>query len=177
MEESKKLGERFLEELEEELKVASSAGVTNSLLLIELEEELRLLRKDFGVLLKCKPDAILFLALRERTLRAITIEVAETDIATVLRTKHVLPRVLFYALAAYLYYGIPSVSIYATLTPPVSHEALALLLRPNGGECDRLVRLLNDLKELLKLKEPPPSRGNAPCHHCVYAHICYYRRG
>lgn len=177
MEESKKLGERFLEELEEELEAVGSAGATNSLLLVELEEELKLLHKDLGVPLGCRPDAIILLALRKGALRAITIEVAETEIATVWRAKHVLPRVLLYTLATYLYYGIPSVGIYITLTPLVSCEALALLLRPNGGECGKLVRLLNDLKDLLELKEPPLPRGSPPCHHCVYTHVCYYRKG
>lgn len=181
MKESEKLGKMFSEELKEELENASNVGVGGELLakplLVKTEAELRVLYRNSGILINCRPDAVVILGLRKVGLRALAIEVAETDTDTLLKWGHVFPRILLYALATYLHYGVPTAGVYVSLVPLATYENLALLLRPRGGARRRLLRTLDSLAELAELNEPPPPKDGAPCFHCTYAHICRYRRG
>ncbi len=125
--------------------------------------------------LVCKPDGVIVLLLRNRVIRSLVLEVADTDCATVIGRRHLLPRLILYMIATYLEYGAVSAGLYVSLAPLSTPPAL-LLVGEEGATTQPLERLLSRIAELVESEEPaPPPSGRRPCGHCVYAPICEYR--
>ena len=177
MEDSEKYGEVFvrryfipkLEELSREVAI-------HTILRLEdcnyINKEYYLSYDGLNKEIACKPDMVAIVLLRSKIPRTLVFEVAETDAAIVLRRKYVIPRLLLYMLATYLYYGIPSVGIYVSLSPSSSPPAVLFL--PKGGVGRGLTRYLNEIRDLACLDSIPPPSKRPACSHCVYASICKY---
>ncbi len=181
MEESERRGEIFVRMyLIPRLKKMSLETINrnykNRLLKVEeCNEERRVyhivyegLDKEIG----CRPDMLAILLVHGKLPRTLVFEVADTDVITVIRNKHVIPRVLLYMMATYLYYGIPSVGVYVSLSP--SSNPPALLFLSKGENPGKLLNLLDKIKELQTLSEPPKPPEKPPCGHCVYATVCRF---
>jgi len=180
MEESEKRGNIFVKmylipALE---KLSSEEGMLNKLVKVEnCNEENRvyyIAYEDIDKEIGCKPDMLAIALLNKKMLRVIVFEVADTDTSTILKTRHVLPRILLYLMATYLHYGVPSVGIYVSLSPKSNPPALLLI--PRKKAMTKLLTLLERIRELLELEEPPRPPNKLPCGHCVYASICRFAK-
>ena len=174
MEESKKLGKDFVSSLKHEFSTQSNLNkALNTIMLFREEERYQLLYEGLSGYITCKPDATLILMLRNGLLRVLVVEVAETDVIAVLSSKHIIPRLVLYMSAIYLHYGIPPAGLYVSLSP--ASEPPALLFLPRGRVSKRLISMLEEVKNLIKLERPPLPGKKITCSHCVYLHKCQYR--
>ena len=180
MEESEKRGNIFVKmylipALE---RVSSEEGILNKLVKVEnCNEENRvyyIAYEDIDKEIDCKPDMLAITLLNSRVFRVIVFEVADTDTSTILKTRHVLPRIILYMMAIYLYYGIPSIGVYVSLSP--KSYPPALLLKPRKKAVNKLLVFLEEIKRILELEEPPKPSSKPPCGHCVYASICRFAK-
>ena len=122
--------------------------------------------------IRCRPDMLAILLVHRKLPRVLIFEVADTNATTVIRSGHVIPRVMLYMMATYLHYGTPSVGVYVSLSP--SSNAPALLFVSRGRDPRKLLSLLDEVRELQTLSEPPKPSRKPPCRHCVYATTCRY---
>jgi len=127
----------------------------------------------------CKPDMVAIISFYGKFLRTLVFEVAETDTHTVLRRKHVIPRILLYIIATYLHYGIPSVGFYISLSPKSSPPTIVFI--PKGGKQQKgttrirkLIQILEDIRNLVLATDVPKPNRNPICSHCVYRPICKF---
>jgi CRISPR/Cas system-associated exonuclease Cas4 (RecB family) len=146
----------------------------NRMLKPDTEEKYSIVYGDQGVEVVCEPDAVLVIKVYSRILRAIVVEASDTDTKTILARRHVIPRILLYMAAAYLHHGVVSAGLYVSLSPKSDPPAVLFIQRRTGGR--KLIKILDRVRELLEASQPPNPQGNPPCHHCVYASICMFRR-
>ena len=166
------IGKYFIPRLEELSKEKTSHKI---LKLEDCNEENRtyyLACEGLDKEIACKPDMVAIISFYDDLLRTLVFEVADTDTGTVLRRKHVMPRILLYTIATYLYYGIPSVGFYVSLSPKSSPPSLVLV--PKGGSSKRLIRVLEEVGKLTSVTDVPKPRGKPMCSHCVYTPICKF---
>ena len=126
------------------------------------------LEKEIG----CKPDMVAIILLRNKLLRLLVFEIAETDTQTVLNKKHVMPRILLYMVATYLHYGVPSVGFYISLS--LKSSPPALLFVSKGKLARGLSKKLEEIRKLVSLENPPKPTKKPICSHCVYTSTCHY---
>lgn len=177
MEDSERRGKIFVNEhFIPRIRDLSKEGAYHKILkLEECDEENKvyyLVYRDLDKTIACKPDLVSIVLLHDGTLRALVFEVADTDVNIVLRRKYILPRILLYTEATYLYYGIPSVGFYVSLSPRSSPPSIILL--PKGNSNRKLVRILEGVSKLVSATEAPKPSRKPMCSHCVYASICKF---
>jgi hypothetical protein len=180
MEDSGELGRVFISKylipkLEEYSKTAGGKYGNELVSIIDCNEENRIyylkyegLNKEIG----CKPDMVAIILLRKKLLRLLVFEVAETDTLVILCRRHVIPRLLLYMVATYLHYGIPSTSLYVSLSPSSSPPALLLVSR--GRLAKKMHSVLEEISKIALLDTPPKPSKEPVCSHCVYASTCRY---
>lgn len=180
MEDSGELGRVFISKylipkLEEYSRTAGGKYGNELVSIIDCNEENRIyylkyegLNKEIG----CKPDMVAIILLRKKLLRLLVFEVAETDTLVILCRRHVIPRLLLYMVATYLHYGIPSTSLYVSLSP--SSSPPALLLVPRGRLAKKMHSVLEEIRKIALLDTPPKPSKEPVCSHCVYASTCRY---
>jgi len=180
MEESEELGKLFIEEeLLPKLNELDSEGFINEVINMFSEDRglpsLNVVYAGIDRVIKCKPDALLLLSvgLNIHKITALNIEVSETNTQTLLTKKHVIPRLVLYMASTTLYYGVPSASLYISLSP--SSKPPAILFINIKGNLVQVERLLDEVKELLDMEEPPKPFRITYCHHCVYSRVCWFR--
>ena len=155
-------------------RVSAEAFPCRILKLEDCNEESRtyyLAYKDLDKEIACRPDMVSIVLLRGNFLRALVFEVGDTDVDTVLRKRHVIPRILFYMVAAYLHYGAPPIGFYVSLSPKSPYPAIALVSKRGRV---KLSRLLKEIGKLASLAEAPTPAGDPACSHCVYTPICRF---
>uniref|UniRef100_A0A7C1T5F6 Dna2/Cas4 domain-containing protein n=1 Tax=Thermofilum pendens TaxID=2269 RepID=A0A7C1T5F6_THEPE len=125
--------------------------------------------------LTCTPDGVVLVLLGGGAVRSLVLEVADTDCATVVGRRYLLPRLILYMIATYLEYGVVSAGLYVSLAPLSTPPALLLTGR-KGATARPVERILSRVADLVERDEPVlPSGGRPPCEHCIYAHACVYR--
>lgn len=177
MEDSEKRGESFIKSyLFSRLKSPETEEL-NQILRADVKKEYYIVYGDPGMELICEPDAALVIKIYSRILRAIraiVVEVSDTDSNIILARRHVIPRILLYMAATYLHYGVASAGLYVSLSPKSDPPAVLFIQKRTGGR--ELTKMLDRVIELLEASQPPAPRGEPPCNHCVYAGICIFRR-
>jgi len=160
--------------------IASTSSALNTVLKLEdcsgRDKQYSLSYEGFDKPIVCKPDAIVYMLIkanRVHSLRALVVEVADTDTQTVLGRKHVLPRIHLYTSAVYLCTGVVTAGVYVSLSP--ASDPPALLVTPALKTGRVLAKLLNKLKAAISANAPPKPSGKPPCTHCVYASTCIFR--
>jgi len=131
-----------------------------------------LVYKNLDKAITCKPDLVSIVLLHGGIPRTLIFEVGDTGVDVVLRRKHVLPRILMYIVATYLYYGIPSVGFYVSLSPRSSPPSI--ILSPRGSSNRKLAYILEEVSKLVSATEPPKPSRRPICSHCVYVSICKF---
>jgi CRISPR/Cas system-associated exonuclease Cas4 (RecB family) len=186
MEDSEKRGERFIkdylfpkfESLEtEKLNYILKADTEKKYSIVYGDSETTKRSYNYGdqgVEVICEPDAVLVIKVYNRILRAIVVEISDTDSNIILARRHVIPRILLYMAAAYLHHGVVSAGLYASLSPKSDPPAVLFIQKRSGGR--KLTKTLDRVIELLKATQPLAPEGNPPCNHCIYAGICMFRR-
>lgn len=178
MRQSERRGREFIRLLFEELDFLQGRNVV--LRKVSCDEEGRKYSVVFADLereleLTCVPDGIVIVLLRGGTIRSLVLEVADTDCATVIARRHLLPRLILYMIATHLEYGTVSAGLYVSLAPLSTPPALLLAGRERSTTRP-VERLLSRAADLVERDEPaPPSGGRSPCGHCVYAPACVHR--
>jgi len=184
--ESHRRGAEFVDELLRAIKDLSTKGTENRILsAISCDKSKTRFYIDYvgrngdQYTIVCRPDVIIVCGYRG-ALRTLVIEVGETDIDTVLRYKHVFPRLLLYMLALYLHYGFPSIGTYVPLSSIQGNSSIALLLAVDSVDssikCVRwLHSVLEKVVEICDLEFPPPPSSRPWCCSCIYSRICPYR--
>ena len=178
MEESRKHGEVFIRSyLIPEIRklTENTVGKSHKHEVMKLEESKKyyLIYKGLEKEITCKPDMVVIILFHGKLLRILVLEAAETDSHTVLRKKHIIPRILLYMIATYLHYGIPSAGLYISLSPKSSPPVIALIPR-RTMRTRKLVQILKDIRDLVISKEIPKPSKNPICSHCVYKSICKF---
>jgi hypothetical protein len=156
------------------LELSKECAHSRVLQLIDCNEEKRAYYVAYEGLdrgLACKPDLVSIVLLRGGILRTLVFEVGDTDTGTVLRRKHVIPRILLYMLAAYIYHGIPPVGLYISLSPKSSPPALAIVSKSGRVGISRILR---EVSEIVSAPSTPEPLGKPACSHCVYAPTCRF---
>ena len=175
---SERRGREFIKLLFEEL--SSLQGQNVVLRKVSCDEEGRKYSVAFTetsreLVLTCRPDGVVIVLLGGGVIMSLVLEVADTDCATVIRRRHLLPRLVLYMIATYLEYGATSAGLYVSLAPLSTPPALLLVGR-EGATVRPVERLLSCIADLVERDEPPPpSSKRPPCGHCVYAPTCVYR--
>ncbi len=175
---SERRGREFIRLLFEEL--GSQRGWNAVLRKVSCNEEGRRYSVAFAdpereLELTCVPDGVVIVLLKSGAIRSLVLEVADTDCATVIGRRYLLPRLILYMIATYLEYGAISAGLYVSLAPLSTPPALLLVGR-EGATARPVESLLSRVAELAERDDPPPpSSERPPCGHCVYTPICAYR--
>lgn len=178
MKDSEIRGRAFVEHLQRALEGAGAKDMSNDVVEFWDNRAYYLAYDGLEKEIACKPDATIILLLGKRMLKGIAIEAADTDVNTVLREKHLVPRLLLYMAAIYLYYGVPSATLYVSLSPLSKPPAALFLVKDRSKQRKEAARIgvyLDWVRELLQSEKPPTPKRNPICSHCVYAHICEFK--
>jgi len=177
MEDSEKRGETFvrryfipkIRELMEEITAHKILKLEDC---NEEDKKYYLVYKGLDKEIACKPDMVVITLFYGKLLRTLVFEVADTDTNTVLKRKHIIPRILLYIIATYLHYGIPSIGFYVSLSPKSSPPSIVFI--PKGSSSRRLIRILEDIRKLISATEIPKPSRKPICSHCIYSSICKF---
>jgi len=117
------------------------------------------------IIVRSKPDMIV--AVPENPGTPIVVEITRTPIDEPASIRHIVPRILLYALTVRACWGVNPIPMIASSSTSTRHHAYIPLASPRPVE-----RVLRRILEALESKAPPRPRPGAHCDHCTLKYYC-----